>query len=218
MKQTYIVGRTGNQPFEIEPTRLYVHGQHARLTVDTDSQDWYIEDLKGDGGNGVFIRDSNGDFRRVMACRIRPTDIVRLGPENANSFTFMAHHALSPDNYNYEFAYNRALERKIQKQEAEITATIKKHNLNTIIAPIIFVTLSMLIRIFVPMETTTLMGIAVAVTAIPPAILRFIYRGDAEKLKAIKSRRAKLIQCPKCWRPLSDYDLRNGRCSACKAM
>lgn len=218
MKQTYIVGRTGNQPFEIEPTRLYVHGQHARLTVDTDSQDWYIEDLKGDGGNGVFIRDSNGDFRRVMACRIRPTDIVRLGPENANSFTFMAHHALQPDSYNYEFAYNRALDRKLQKQEAELTAIIKKHNRNTILAPVILAALSMSLRLFLPIDTTVLMAITVGVTAIPTGILRYVYRGDAEKLKAIKSRRAKLIQCPKCWRPLSDYDLRNGRCSACKAM
>ena len=218
MQQIFILGRSGNQPFPIEADREYVHNQHARLTADTDSREWFIEDLKGTTGNGVFVRDKNGCFLRVLSCRIKPTYVVRLGPENAKSFTFMAHHVLTPDNYNYEFAYMQALEKKLGEQEAAQTAVQKRHNLNTIVAPIVTAALSMSLRLFLEIDMGILIALTMGLSSIPVGILRVIYRNDADKLRLIKGRRAKLIQCPKCWRPLSDYDLRNGKCSACKAM
>lgn len=218
MQQTFIIGRRGTQPFKISDDQEYVHNEHARLTFDPQSRDWYIEDLKGTTGNGVFIRQPDGEFRRVISCRIKPHDIVRLGPENAKSFTFMAHHVLTPESYNYEFAYMQALAKKLNEEEAAQTAIQKKHTLTTYIVPIFTAALSMSLRLFVDIDLGILIAITMGLSSIPLGILRVIYRNDAERLKAIKARRVKLIQCPKCWRPLSDYDLRYGRCSACKAM
>lgn len=218
MQQTYILGRGGDQPFEIEPSRRYVHAQHARLTVDTSQQTWLLEDLKQGTGNGVYLRDTNGDFRRVVSCRIRPTDVVRLGPENANSFTFMAAHVLNPDNYNYEFAYMRHLDKKFAAEEQAQTAVNRAHTRNTIILPSIAALLTLFLRAFTAIDWTIIIMLSPVMGSIPLTYLRYKYRDDAERLKSIKGRRAKFMQCPKCWRPLSEYDLRNGRCSVCKAM
>ncbi|MCM1033576.1 MAG: FHA domain-containing protein [Odoribacter sp.] len=218
MQQSFIIGRAGNQPFEIEPSRLYVHSQHAQLVADTNSREWFIEDLKGNAGNGVYVRDDNGDFRRVIACRIRPTDVVRLGPESAQSFTFMAHKVFNPADYKYEFAYMRTLDERLRREENERVAINKKHNLYSILAPGVLAALTFGMRMFLEIDMGVTVGLCAVVTALPHTVIRYKYRNDADALKAIKSRRGKLIQCPKCWRPLSDYDLRNGRCSACKAM
>lgn len=218
MQQTYIIGRQGNQPFAIDPSMLYVHGQHARMTLDPDTREWFIEDLKGNTGNGVYVRDSAGDFRRVLACRIKPTDVVRLGPESAQSITFMAHHMLTPSDYNFEFGYMRNLDSRLRKEEAEQTAINKKHSLNMIAAPVVLGALTFSMRLFMEIDMGILVALTAAISTIPAGLLRLKYRNDTDKLKEIKNRRTKLIQCPRCWRPLNDYDLRNGRCSACKAM
>lgn len=218
MKQIFTLGRKGDQPFEISLACSYVHGEHARLTVDTDGNDWYLEDLKEGRGNGVFVRDDEGCFRRIIACRIRPTDIVRLGPEDAGSFTFMAHHVLAPEDYKFEFTYLRSLEQRLAEREARQATTIKNHNRNTILAPVGLAAVTMLVRLFVPIDPGVLIAITAGVTAIPTGILRYMYRNDADKLRNIKALRSRLIVCPKCGRPLSEYDLRLARCSACKAM
>ena len=218
MQQTFIIGRSGTQPFKIDDSHHYVHGQHARLTADTAGREWMLEDLKGPGGNGVYVRDEAGDFRRVTACRIKPTDVVRLGPESAQSYTFMAHHVLTPANYNYEFGYVRALDMRLRAEEAAHMATVKTHTRNTIFVPVVLCVLTFIARLFLEIDMSVLLAITAVVTTVPPLLMRYRYRNDNERLKEIKARRAKLLQCPCCWRPLSDYDVRNGRCSACKAM
>ena len=60
MKQ-FILGTEGNQPFEIKQTG--VSHQHARVTID-DNGVWTLEDLNST--NGTFVRDENGDMRRVF--------------------------------------------------------------------------------------------------------------------------------------------------------
>lgn len=220
MKQSIIIGRQGDQPFTIAPDLERVHRQHARLTLDSDSRDWFIEDLKGQGGNGVYLRDNNGNFRRIFSCHIKPTDIIRLGPENAKSFTFMAHHVLSPDDYNYEFAFMKALDAKLRKAEEEHAAVVRKHNLNALIVPAVCLLIVMVIRLVFmkDLDFGLLFIISAAVTAIPPMCLKLYYRNDAERTKQLKLLRSKLIKCPKCWRNLSEYDIANSRCSVCKAM
>lgn len=218
MSQTYTLGRAGDQPFKIGPEYGYVHGQHARITIDPASRDWYIEDLKGTMGNGVYIRDHAGEYRRITAGHIRPTDVIRLGPESAQSYTFMAVHLLNPANYNHEFSYLRSLDKKLKSEEEAQAAVVRNHNAMTMLVPGVLCAIGAMMRLFIPMEPMVTVTICSAVTVIPAAIMRFVFRDDNEKLKRIRARRAKLLQCPRCGRPLSDYDVRNGRCSACKAM
>lgn len=214
----FTVGRSGDQKFEIGQDRQFVHNEHVRITVDEHSDNWYLEDLKGGKGNGVYLRDSAGDFRLVVNCHIKPNDVLRLGPENAKSFTFMAHQLVAPNDYSHEFKYLRAMDKRFKKAEEEHAAVVKKHNLNMIIAPIICVSLVAIVRIFAPIDPMLMLALCGVATALPPGLLRLKYRSDAEQLKRIKETRAKFLLCPKCWRVLSDYDVRNCKCSVCKAM
>lgn len=218
MQQTFILGRSGDQPFAIDPNLTYVHNQHARIIIDPASQDWILEDLKGQTGNGVYVRNAAGDYVRVYSCRIRPHDMVRLGPENAKSFTFMAHHLISPADYSYEFGYIRNLNKHIQQEEEAHTAMVKKHTTTTMVVPICTALLMASVRLFASIDIGMIVVLSTALGSIPLGLLRYKYRNDADGLKKIKEKRAKLLVCPRCTRTLSDYDVRNCRCSACKAM
>jgi len=218
MPQTFIIGRRGDQPFDIDPSLAYVHGEHARITVSDDCRTWFIEDLKGNAGNGIYIRNRRGEFDRVFSCRIQPTDIIRLGPEGARSVTFMARRVLDP-NLHYEFSYVKSLDADLRREEELHAATVRTHTRNTIIAPVICAGLAAIVRVAIPAMdpalTITLISLS---SAIPLAILRYKYKDDPEQLKAIRARRARLVVCPRCGRQLSEYDVRNARCSVCKAM
>lgn len=217
MPQTFILGRRGTQSFEIDPGLSYVHGEHARLTVSDDRRTWFIEDLKGNEGNGVYVRNSRGTFDRVFSCRIRPTDIIRLGPEGARSVSFMARRVLDPS-LHYEFSYVKSLDNEFREREAEHAGMVRRHTRNSIIAPVLGATVAAAVRMFLPVDPAIMITMASMASAVPLAILRYRYRDDGERLKDIKKERARVIVCPKCGRALSDYDVRNARCSACKAM
>ena len=70
MKQ-FILGTEGNQPFEIKQTG--VSHQHARVTIG-DNGVWTLEDLNST--NGTFVRDENGDMRRVGTLVITPMTFI----------------------------------------------------------------------------------------------------------------------------------------------
>lgn len=212
----FTVGRSGDQKFEIGQDRQFVHNEHVRITVDEHSDNWYLEDLKGGKGNGVYLRDSAGDFRLVVNCHIKPNDVLRLGPENAKSFTFMAHQLVAPNDYSYEFKYLRAMDKRFKKAEEEQTAVIKKHNLTTNVVSVFVALLVILIRIFIDLDIIIIIGLGLG--GVVNGGMRILFRNDAERLKRIKEIRAKFLLCPKCWRVLSDYDVRNCKCSVCKAM
>lgn len=212
----FIVGRSGDQKFTIGQDRQFVHNEHVRITVDEHSDNWTLEDLKGGNGNGVYLRDSNGNFRLVVNCHIKPNDVIRLGPENAKSFTFTAHQLVAPNDYSYEFKYLRAMDKRLKQAEAEQTAIIKKHNLTTNILSLSVALLVMLIRCFVAIDFLIIIGVGLG--GIINGGMRLLFRNDAERLKQIKETRNKFLLCPKCWHVLSDYDVRNCKCSVCKAM
>ena len=60
MASTFIIGRSGNQPFKI--TADSVSNEHARVTID-DNGVWTLEDL--DSPNGTYIRNASGEFNQV---------------------------------------------------------------------------------------------------------------------------------------------------------
>lgn len=218
MPSSFTIGRNGNQPFDIPATLTRVHGEHARIDIDDDGT-WRIKDLKKlREGNGVYVRNEDGDFKRVTSGVIKPTDMVRLGPQGPHSYTFMAHRVLnnpeSPNDFSYEFRYMRHLHGKLKTAEEEREAINLKHSKISKWAPLAGFALSMLIP---GSSTLAMMGIRLAILA-PGLVVGQLFFKDPQKLKAIRQKRQKLVVCPNCGRPLSDYDISNLRCSACRAM
>ena len=71
------IGRGGNQPFAIGDPQVSTY--HAELEI-KDNGEWWLTDTKSLNGTYVF---QNGDFRKLPVgrpCRIKPGDMVRLGP------------------------------------------------------------------------------------------------------------------------------------------
>lgn len=215
----FIVGRSGNQPFEIPQTLTKVHGEHVSIEVDENKKVWRLRDLKNPReGTGVYLRDDQGDFKRVRACEIKPTDMIRLGPQGPHSYTFMAHRVLNdpakPNAYTYEFQYMRHLHGKLKNAEEEREALNLKHSKIAKWAPLAGFALSFLI----PGGTQVgMIAIRLAIMA-PGLVVGQMFFKDPHKLKAIRQLRQKLVVCPSCGRPLSDHDVINLRCSACRAM
>lgn len=216
--QTFTIGRSGDQPFEIQQTLTKVHGEHARLDID-DNGKWRITDLKTPReGTGVYVRDGDGNFKRVRSCEIQPTDLVRLGPQGPHSYTFMAHRVLNdpqkPNSFAYEFRYMKHLHGKLKTQEEEREALNLKHSKIAKWAPLAGFALSFLIP---GSSQVGMIAIRLAIMA-PGLVVGQMFFKDPHKLKAIRQKRQKLVVCPNCGRPLSDYDVQNLRCSACRAM
>ncbi len=224
MTQSFIIGRQGNQPFEIASGLVHVHGEHCRITIEDGHRSMLLEDLKGPSGNGVYVRDADGNFQRVFTCRVQPTDIIRLGPEMSTSFTFMAHHLLSPDNYSYEFGYIRRLSEKLKQEEEQANEIIRKHKTNTIVIPVLCLIPVVIFNIYKYINGADFGGIFAIVAGLGTAIimgvrglLSYIYRNDKDKIASIKARSKKLLTCPKCCKPLSDFEVTRCACQTCKA-
>lgn len=204
--QEFIVGRAGNQPFDI--TADGVHNKHVRITI-SDQGTWTLEDLKGDSGNGTYIKDEQGSFNKVYRVQITPNTIIRLAKGGFHSYTFMAHRVLAKkDDYGYEFETMRRRYRSLKEEEEKQENTNIKHVQISKWAPIIGLILSM--------TTTNLWLVRICIT-IPSFLVGQIFGGDAQKLKAIRLRRINTAICPCCGRPLSDFDVNNMQCSVCKA-
>lgn len=210
MAQIFTIGKKGNQPFKI--TADGVSGEHARITIDNGQ--WYIEDL--DSTNGTFLKDSNGEFVRIYKKQIFENSIIRLAKGGHHSHTFTAHRLLAPENdYSYEFLeLRKTMARQLEEEK-------KQEQINTRngwIAKCAGVAAILLCTLIGAIPGVTVdPNIRYVVIAFAPIIVGLLFRNDAARLKAVKNRRRNLIVCPKCGRPISDFDVDNMQCSVCKA-
>lgn len=213
MSQEFIIGKSPASSIKVPADRLGVSGRHAKITI-TDSGKWELLDL--DSTNGTFIREDNGEFTRISSRSITECDVIRLGAKGADSFTFMAHRVTEPgDSYGYEF---RQLRRK-QAELAERASKLEKR-ISTVgwiskcsgIAAFVIITY---IAKFTGIDIDP--NVRYMVIAMAPPIVGLFFAGDAKAVKALRKIREKLLVCPKCNRPISDYDIEEGQCSRCKA-
>lgn len=213
MEQEFIIGRNPSSPIKIPVDRNGVSGQHAKIRI-SDRDGWIIEDLKS--ANGTYVRDGNGDFHRVYTKRIKESDVIRLGNGGANSFTFYAHRVIAPqESYIYEFRQLRdelkiQLEREHkQEKKVEFNGWISK--------------LSGLAVIGLCAIAGSINGISIdpntryLLIACAPVVVGIIFNGDMKRLKSVKRQRDKLLLCPHCGKPISEFDIKQGQCSRCKA-
>ncbi len=213
MAQELIIGRSASSPIKIPANKNGVSGQHVKITV-SDEGIWKLEDLHS--SNGTFVRDEDGEFNRVFTSQINESDVIRLGNGGANSFIFTAHRAIAPDSpYTYEFKQlrkllARQLEREHKKEKKiEINGWISK--------------LSGLAVIGICAILGSIKGINIdpniryVLIACAPVVVGLLFSGDTKALKALRKKREKLLLCPNCGLPISEFDIQQGQCSRCKA-
>lgn len=209
MAQEYLLGRSHSETVKIPSTKVSVSGTHAKITVSDDGT-WELEDLNSP--NGVFIRDENGDFQKVFKKQINESSIIRLGKGGADSFVFTAHRILcSDDSYSYEFHQLRKQLKKQLEEEAQQEKKVFLHGWIAKLSGIISIGLTYVIS----KDMDPL--VRCSITGAMPAVLGRAFIGDGSVTKSLKKQRAKLLRCPKCGHPISDFDIENRQCSRCKA-
>ena len=213
----FYVGRNHTKPIAIPGTKSAVSGDHIKITVSDDKKTWILEDLNS--ANGTYIRDDEGNYRRVYRCYITEKTIIRLGDQGITSYEFMAHRVFveNPADYSYEFKEMMqsylAITQKITTREK----INKNHNNIRIFAPIIGLGLSFLFTAEKgddPMGP--MMGIRLAIT-LPTFFVGWLFRKDAEKLKELLNKKTKLFLCPRCGKPLADHFVTQHYCPSCGA-
>ena len=209
----FIIGKNHAEPIAIPASKSAVSGTHVKITVSDDRKTWVLEDLNST--NGTYIRDDEGNFRQVYKCYITEKTIIRLGGQGITSFVFMAHRVFvsDPTDYSYEFGV-MVQDYMAIKQEITTREQINKnHNSIRIFAPIIGLGLSCCI----PSGSQLAMwGIRLSIT-IPTFLVGWLFRKDADKLKEILNKKAKLFMCPRCGKPLADHFVQQHYCPSCCA-
>ena len=220
MTQTFIVGRNGNQPFQIAAGG--VSREHAEISID-EAGHWHVRDL--DSTNGTYVRTEDGSFIRIGSKDISEDTILRLGEGSYQCFTFMAHRVLAQEgDYSYEFIQLRKTFRQQEEREARVKAVIEKHK-RIILYSTIVAALPLLVGAIADLsERGALQDIMnkvnvfrMALVVIVPMILRLIYSGDEKKLRDTVALRKSLFVCPKCGQILTEYNIHNMTCPYCKA-
>jgi len=213
MEQIYVIGRTGNQPFKIASES--VHGEHAKITI-TEQGKWILEDLKGENGNGTYIQDEYGEFHRVYRVSITPDTIIRLANGGHRSYTFMAHRVLASENdFSYEFKVLSRMYKKFLEQESKREALNVRHNWVAKCSTLIPYLSCPVIEKCTGIQIEA--NLRYALLMVAPMLTGLFFHHDVAKLRMMKERRLKIVVCPNCRRPLSDYDVNNMKCSICKA-
>ena len=218
MSQEFIIGRTGNQPFKIADAYSGVSHQHARITI-TDSGEWWVENLSGPNGNGVFIKTAPDRFERVEKRRISEDTIIRLGENSFKSFTFMAHRAIEkPGNYAYEFLELRSRFRLYKSAIAEAEEANKKRMkmANTIMAIFSIISVGIVVGSFLLGKGIT--GCSpILFTGLVATMSRTLFGPKTEHIKHLISLRQSEFVCPVCGMPMTDLAINNLKCLSCKS-
>lgn len=208
--QKFMIGRGTqcNQPFPI--TSDGVHSEHAVITID-DNGRWQLEDLKGDSGNGTYVREPDGSFKRVYKITISPTTVIRLASGGHHSYTFMAHRVLqAPDDFGYEINEVRQIYSNLKEEEENEEKRLQRLKSLPMIVSAVCLIASFL--------ATNISAVRVIMgsQAIVIGLVSYFF-GGTNKIKSIREKRRKLVVCPRCQRPMNDFDLDNRQCSICKA-
>lgn len=218
MTKVYVIGRCGISSISIPVEKDSVSGEHVKITV-SDEGSWELEDL--DSANGTYVKDENGDFQRVYKKVIDPHTIIRLGREGHNSYVFMAHRVeAEDDSYNFEFRYlKKLLKRQLEEEEQLENRNARNMKIVKCASPLAMV-LCIVAQYIVPglkNDANLNLWISRGAMALAPVAVGLFFGIDARSVKALRQKRQKLLTCPKCGFPVSEFDINNMQCSRCKA-
>lgn len=203
MNRQVIIGKNGEQKFPI--TNAGVSRHHARITI-TDSG-WLLEDLNST--NGTYVRDEKGSFERVLSKRIHEDTVIRLGDSSINGYTFWAHHVLeeNPNDYGYEFTrISQLREQLMADRKNAIIRSQQKAKVWRLLISLIPLAFSIFVTDIKLMRASMI---------IPGLVMMLIPQknGNEQIDNKIKS----MLVCPRCGRPLSEYEIKSQQCMACKS-
>lgn len=208
--QTIILGKEGNQPFEIKADG--VSRQHARITI-CDVGDWILEDMNS--SNGTYIRnETDGELVRVVKTSVTPMTFICLGPDNAKGCSFYARQVLKENvgRYNREYEYMIEKENEFDQQIDQLEKTIKNKKILVLIINIAVVLLSL----FPNISSEIRMNMLRVVPVISAGFAVF-YDANSKK-KQIRAMREKFHHCPnpQCSHKLKESEVREMKCGKCK--
>ena len=208
-----ILGREGAQLFPIKSPD--VSRRHARIIID-DHGEWTLEDLRS--ANGTYIQDDNGEYRQVSRIRIHEFTRIALGSTTKMGFTFLAHHILESDplNYRAEMQHVVSLYESLQPRMKAIEAQERKMLRMRNLPPIVSAVLSILFFFLFPEYRMMVVMGGSLVTASLGAFIN-ISRSTGSERKSLKALQTALIRCPNCNKSLSETEINNQMCSACRA-
>ncbi len=214
----FIIGRSPSSSLVVPAEKEKVSGSHAKIIVD-DSGEWELMDLGS--GNGTYVKDANGDFKRIDRRKIKEYTVIRLGKEGHDSFTFTAHRVLDPDaSYEYEFRSLRKL-LKLQIKEEEALEERNARNMKIVkAASPIAMGLCILAQYAIPGmkdDVNLNLWLSRGAMALAPVVIGVFFGIDTRGAKALRKKRLKVLTCPKCGYPVSEFDIQNMQCSRCKA-
>lgn len=206
--KTIILGRDGTQPFKIENEG--VSHQHARVTKH-DGGAWMLEDL--DSTNGTYVRNDDGEFEKIKKCLIDKNSVVRLGGGTMHSLTFWANRltVAEDSNYGYEFSQISQMNEAFTGRIEQETNKLRMKRFMPIAISIIVTVLSYVI----PATPSIQMWILRIGMQLGPIYSALCIKND--KIIDLMNKKKKLITCPMCGRPLSDFEIQQRLCLACKA-
>ena len=208
MTQTFIIGRNGDQPFTISADG--VSQRHAEITI-VDGR-WHLRDL--DSTNHTYVRKSDGTFMKVGSMAIAENTVIRLGSNDIHGFTFMAHRVLAAaDDYSYEFAELTRLKRECEERERALVSKIETHGWISKGAGVVVMLLLAIVGMF--MDITP--GTRYLCISFAPLVVGFLFKSDKKLTADVKNIRKNVLVCPKCNRPLSEYEIDKKQCAVCKA-
>lgn len=218
MSKEYIVGRCPESAVKIPDGRNGVSSKHVKITVHDDGE-WEVEDLSS--ANGTYVKDRNGDFQRVFRKKISEKTVLRLGQQGHDSFVFMAHRVVAPaGSYAYEFKQlQKMLARQREKEENLERKNSRNMNIVKLGAPAAMV-LCMGLDLVVPAlkeNPQANLMVSRAAMCLAPFVVGMFFGIDRKGAKAVKQRRMKVLTCPCCNLPISEYDIENMQCSRCRA-
>ena len=219
MANEYMLGRSAASAVKVPADRVGVSSQHARITV-RDNGEWKIEDLNST--NGLYVRDDKGIFQRVYSKTIDENTVIRLGKEGHDSFTFMAHRVVEPDDNSYAYEFRR-LKKKLKDLGEQEEALEKKNSRNMKIvkaASPIALGLCVIAQYGIPGlkdKSDLNLWISRIAMGVAPMVIGIFFGVDTHAMKMQKQKRQRLLTCPRCGYPLSEFDIHNMQCTRCKA-
>lgn len=199
MTKEYIIGREGNQLFNIDNKYNAVSRRHARLTINEDSGEWRLCDMES--ANGTFILDSKGQQIPVTEeITITPTTHISLGGTRYNALTIVAH-ALVDGGKDYGEDFNE-LEMKLadlKQRAAKKRNELKWRRIILALIPIVF--------LLIPGFEMTARIVGVTISSLLNAVL-----ASMDDPTTINEERRRTIVCPQCRRELTDKDVERHSC------
>lgn len=203
MNRQIVIGKNGEQKFPISNAGVSRH--HARITI-TDNG-WLLEDLNST--NGTYVRNENGNFERVLSKHIHEDTVIRLGDSSINGYTFWAHHVLeeNPNDYGYEFTkIGHLREQLMADRKNAITRSQQKAKIWRLLISLIPLAFSIFVTDIKLMRASMI---------IPGLVMMLIPQKNGNE--QIDNKIRNMLVCPKCGRPLSEYEIKSQQCLSCKS-